>query len=230
MGQAIGSVLSLAVGVALSPIPIVAVVLMLATPRRCVNAPAFVLGWVVGLALVGTIVLLVAGGISASSAGKPKTWVGTLKLGLGVLVLLLAVKEWRGRPRGDAEPPLPKWMQTIDSFSPAKSAGLAVLLAGPNPKNLMLTVAAGAAIAQAGLSAGQQAIVLAVFVVIATLGPGNPARHLLRARAPLAGGPQRAADLDGAQQPDDHERVVPADRGEDHRRRHRRSDLVMRSG
>jgi len=49
MGQAIGSVLPLALGVALSPIPIVAVVLMLTPPRGKINGPAFVVGWLVTL-------------------------------------------------------------------------------------------------------------------------------------------------------------------------------------
>jgi threonine/homoserine/homoserine lactone efflux protein len=174
MGQAIGSVLPLALGVALSPIPIVAVVLILTTPRGKVNGPAFVIGWMVALAVVGTIVLLVAGGVSASSAGKPKTWVSVLKLFLGLALLLLAVRQWRGRPRGSEEPPMPKWMQGLDTFTPIKSAGLAALLAGPNPKNLILTVGAAAAIAQTGISAGDQAIVMAIFVVLATVGPGIP--------------------------------------------------------
>jgi threonine/homoserine/homoserine lactone efflux protein len=174
VGQAIGNVLPLALGVALSPIPIVAVVLMLATPRGRLNGPAFVLGWIVGLAIVGTIVLLLAGGISASSGGQPKTWVSVLKLVLGLLLVLVAVRQWHGRPHGDEEAQLPGWMKAIDTFTPVKSAGLAVLLAGPNPKNLLLTIAAGAAIAQAGISSGQQAIVLAIFIVIATLGLAIP--------------------------------------------------------
>jgi threonine/homoserine/homoserine lactone efflux protein len=174
MGQAIGNVLPLAIVVALSPIPIVAVVLVLATPRGRVNGPAFVIGWLVGLAIVGTIVLLVVGAVGASSAGQPKTWVSVLKLVLGLGLLLLAARQWRGRPRGDAEPPLPKWMREIDALTPVKSAELAVLLAGPNPKNLILTVSAAAEIAEAGISAGKQAIVLAIFIVIATLGPGIP--------------------------------------------------------
>ena len=49
MGEAIGQSLPLAIGVALSPIPIIAVVLMLTTPRARANGPAFVLGWLVGL-------------------------------------------------------------------------------------------------------------------------------------------------------------------------------------
>jgi hypothetical protein len=52
--------------------------------------------------------------------------------------------------------------------------GTLVLLAGVNPKNLLLTVAAAAAIAETGISAAQQELALAVFVVIGTLGPGIP--------------------------------------------------------
>lgn len=92
MGQAIGSVLPLALGVALSPIPIVAVVLTPTTPRGKINGPVFVVGWFATVAIVGTIVPLVAGGVSASSAGKPQTWVSILKLLLGVLLLLIAAK------------------------------------------------------------------------------------------------------------------------------------------
>jgi threonine/homoserine/homoserine lactone efflux protein len=174
VGQAIGNVLSPALGVALSPVSIVAVVLMLATPRGTVNGPAFVIGWILGLAVVGTIVLLVAGGVSASNAGQPKIWVSVLKVILGLLLALLAVRQWRGRPHGDREAALPGWMKTIDSFSPVKAAGLAATLAGANPKNLMLTIAAGAAIAQAGISAGKQATAFAIFVIIATAGPAIP--------------------------------------------------------
>jgi hypothetical protein len=53
MGQAIGGALPLAIGVALSPVPIIAVVLMLTTRRARVNGPLFVLGWLAGLAVVG---------------------------------------------------------------------------------------------------------------------------------------------------------------------------------
>jgi threonine/homoserine/homoserine lactone efflux protein len=74
MGQAIGQVLSFGVGVALSPLPIIAVVLMLATPKGRVNGLAFLAGWVLGIAVLGTIVLLVASGASASKRGAPATW------------------------------------------------------------------------------------------------------------------------------------------------------------
>jgi hypothetical protein len=174
VGEAIGQVLSFGVGVALSPVPIIAVVLMLATPRAGINGPAFLGGWIVGLALIGTIVLLVASGAGASDQGRPATWVGVVKIVLGVLLVLVAARQWRHRPHAGREAALPQWMQAIDRFTPARAAAIGVALSAINPKNLLLTVGAAAAIAQTGIGGGQQAIALAVFVLVGTLGPGIP--------------------------------------------------------
>ena len=174
MAEAIGQILTLGVGVALSPIPIIAVVLMLGTPRGRANGPAFVLGWVIGLAVVGAIVLAVAGGAGANEDAEPATWVDVVKIAVGVLLVLVAVRQWRGRPRRDAEAELPGWMRTIDSFTPTRSLAIAAGLSGINPKNLLLTVGAATAIAQTDISTGEQAIALAVFILVGTLGPGIP--------------------------------------------------------
>ena len=185
MGQAIGQVLSFGVGVALSPVPIIAVVLMLATPDGRVNAPAFLIGWILGLAAVGAALLLAASGAEASSSGAPQEWVSIVKIVLGVLLLLVAARQWRGRPRGDAQPELPAWMKTIDTFTPPKAFGMGILLSAANPKNLILVVGAAAAIAQTGVDTADQAVALAVFVVLGTLGPGLPVAvyFLMRDRA-----------------------------------------------
>jgi threonine/homoserine/homoserine lactone efflux protein len=174
MGEAIGQVLGFGVGVALSPVPIIAVVLMLSTPRARVNGPMFLLGWVIGLSVVGVIVLFASSGGNASENGSPATWVNWLKLVLGLLLVLLGLRQWRGRPREGDAAELPQWMQTIDRFTPVRSLAIGVALSGINPKNLILTVGAAAAIAQTGVSTGKQAIALAVFVVVGTLGPGLP--------------------------------------------------------
>lgn len=151
MGEAIGDVLPLAVVVALSPIPIIAVVLILATKRARSNGPAFVAGSLAGLAFVGAIVLALAGGADASDEGEPATWASVLQLVLGALLVLAAGRQWRGRPTAGAEPETPRWMTAIDAFSPAKSFGTGVLVSGFNPKNLLLAVAAAASIAQTGI-------------------------------------------------------------------------------
>jgi threonine/homoserine/homoserine lactone efflux protein len=174
MGEAIGQMLPAAVGVAISPLPIVAVVLMLVTPRGRLNGPAFLVGWIVGLAVVGVVVLSVAGGANASEDGAPADWVAWLKLVLGILLLLLAAKQWRGRPRAGPEAEAPKWLSALDTFTPGKALGAGAVLSGANPKNLLLAVGGAAAIAQTGISAGQETVVWVVFVVIASLGVGTP--------------------------------------------------------
>jgi hypothetical protein len=174
MGQAIGSVLPLAVGVALSPIPIIAVVLMLTSRRARSNGPAFVIGWLIGLAVIGAIVLSVAGPTGASKSGSPATWVSWVKIVLGAGLLLVAVRQFRGRPKDSDEAALPKWMASIDSMKPLTVLGLAALLGGVNPKNLLLAVSAGASIAQTGISGADQAIAYAVFALIGTIGIGTP--------------------------------------------------------
>jgi len=169
MGQAIGEILPLAIGVAMSPLPIIAIVLMLGTPRAGSNGPAFLVGWVAGLTIVGTVMLVIASGNATQSTGEPDTWVGVLKLLLGVIFLLLAVRTWRGRPKAGQEASMPKWMQTIDTFTAGRSLGSGVLLSSVNPKNLALTIAAATAIAQTDISNGQQAGALAVFIVIGSV-------------------------------------------------------------
>ena len=174
MGQAIGSTLPLAVGVALSPVPIIAVVLMLTSRRARSNGLAFVIGWLIGLAVIGAIVLSVAGPAGASKSGSPATWVSWVKIVLGAALLLVAVRQFRGRPKDSDEAALPKWMASIDTMKPLTVLGLAALLGGVNPKNLLLAVSAGASIAQTGISGADQAIAYAVFALIGTIGVGTP--------------------------------------------------------
>jgi hypothetical protein len=172
VGEAVGQSLPVAVGVLISPMPIVAVVLMLLTPRARVNATAFVLGWVLGVGGVGTVVVLLAGA-ATTDEGTP-TWAAVVRLVLGVGLVLLAVREWRSRPRAGTSPPTPGWMRAIDGFTPARALGLAVLLGAVNPKNLLLVVSGGAAIAAATSDVGAQLGALAVFVVVASLGVAAP--------------------------------------------------------
>lgn len=163
-----------AVGVAVSPLPIVAVVLMLVTPRGRTNGRAFVLGWWLGLAIVGAIVLSVSSGAGATDDGETATWVDVLKLVLGFLLLLVAVKEWRARPHEGEDAPTPKWMGALDSFTPVKASGAGVVLSALNPKNLLLAAAGAAAIAGTEISAGEQTIAWVIFVLVASIGVAAP--------------------------------------------------------
>jgi hypothetical protein len=174
MGEAIGQALPFAIGVAISPMPIIAMVLILVTPRARSNGPAFLVGSVLAVALVGGIALAIADPAGASDDGAPATWVSWVKLALGLLLVALAVKQWRGRPRAGEEAPMPGWMSALDTFTPVRSLAIGAALSGINPKNLILIAGGVAAVAQTGMSGGDEAIAWVVFTVIASLGVGAP--------------------------------------------------------
>jgi Sap, sulfolipid-1-addressing protein len=150
-------------------VPIIAIVLMLGTPRARSNGLAFALGWLAGLTIVGGALLAIANGNSQEDNGGPETWVSLVKLALGILFLLLAARTWRGRPRAGQQAAMPKWMQAIDTFTTGKSLGFGVLLSGVNPKNLALTIAAATTIAETGISGGEAAVTLAIFILVGSL-------------------------------------------------------------
>lgn len=174
MGAAIGQSLPVAVGVLISPLPIVAVVLMLVSGRARANAFAFLLGWFLAVGAVTLVVALLAGAGTGTGQGTP-LWAAIAKIVLGLALLLLAVKQWRGRPRAGVEPPAPTWMAAIDGFTPDKAAGLAVLLGAVNPKNLLLVVSGGAAIATAAAGdTNAQVVASIVFALVASVGVAAP--------------------------------------------------------
>ncbi len=172
MGSVIGEVLPVAVAVAVSPVPVIAVILMLFTPEARTNSVAFLLGWLLGLTVVGSIVLI-AGDVASDDSGE-STVSGVVKLVFGLLFLLLAVRSWRSRPKAGEDPEMPGWMAAIDGFGAGKSAGIAALLSGLNPKNLALTAAGAATIAAAGLTTGEEIGAFAIFVTIASITVAAP--------------------------------------------------------
>lgn len=189
--MALGTVLPFAIGVALSPVPIIAVILMLFSSRARSNGPAFLLGWVAGLTIVGAGVLLLARAGLVEGGGEPGGWTYWLKLGLGVLFLALAARTWRRRPREGEPAAMPAWMAGIDGFTPGRAGGLAVLLSALNPKNLALTLSAALAILSSGAEGAAQWWLLLLFLLIACSTVAGPVLYY------LAAGERAEARLEG---------------------------------
>ncbi|MGR0218545.1 GAP family protein [Agromyces sp. ZXT2-6] len=174
MGSVIGDILPLAVGIAISPIPIIAAILMLLSPKARSTSVGFLGGWVLGIAVAATVFTLLSSVLPEADedAAKPVTAVIQLLLGAGLL--FLALRQWRSRPAPGEEPPLPKWMAGIDTMTAGRALGLGFLLAAVNPKNLLLGAAAGVAVGSAGLEVGAIVVVLLVFTVIAAASVAVP--------------------------------------------------------
>lgn len=190
MGQGISEVLPFAVGVAISPVPIIAVILMLFSARARVNGPLFLLGWVTGLSVLSVVVYVVADTIGVSEGSSGSDGVGWLDVVLGVLLLLIARRSWGKRPQPGSDPELPKWMAGVDTVAPGRALVLGVLLSAVNPKNLALGVGAAGGVAHLGLSTADTIVALAVFVIVGSLTVGGAVAYDLlggaRARESLS--------------------------------------------
>ncbi len=173
MGGVIGDLLPYAIGVAISPVPIIAVILMLFSTRASANAPAFLAGWVVGLLAVTTIVLLLSNLIGTGGGAQP-AWVSLVKIVLGALLLLLGYEKLQGRPPAGTAAPLPRWLEAVDRLTPGTSFAMGALLSGVNPKNLILAAAAALAIAETGLSTVDTVVAVLAFVIIGSLSIAVP--------------------------------------------------------
>jgi threonine/homoserine/homoserine lactone efflux protein len=183
---AIGDFLPVAMTLALSPFPIIAMVIILGGAGGARAGTAFAIGWVVALALLTAVLVLAVGGFEELDLG----------LGAGLQILLglglfgAAWRKWRGRPRGGAEPALPRWAAALDRVSLPRAAGLGVMLGGVNPKSLALALAAVTVIAERGLTGGRALIAGWIF---SALGSVSVIGVLALGRA---GGPEGAQRLD----------------------------------
>ena len=189
MFAAIAQSAPIAVGIIFSSIPLVAVTLALLTRPHKTAVLAFLLGWMAGITLVGSLVLLLADGSSRDAQATPG-WLAWARIAIGGLLLALAARQWRSRPRNGAVAPQPTWMDMLDTLSVPKAGGLGLALTTVNPKNLLLVVAGALAILAASPGPLGQWIALIVFTAIASLGVAAPAVLYLvlgdRAAAPLA--------------------------------------------
>jgi threonine/homoserine/homoserine lactone efflux protein len=187
MGSVIGAILPLAIGIAISPIPIIAVILMLLSPRAKRTSVGFMIGWLLGIVIDLVVFTLLSSVIpQRDEGGSPVA--GVIKIILGLLLLFLAFRQWQARPANGEEASMPKWMSAIDSMTAGKALGLGFLLAAVNPKNLLLAASAGLIVGGAGLGFGQGlTLVIIIFVLLAACTVLIPVIGFLVASRRLAG-------------------------------------------
>lgn len=167
MNDVIGQLLPLAVGIAVSPIPVIASILMLMSPRARTTSLGFLLGWILGIAVVTAVFTVASSMLPEEQNDGAAPILGTIQLALGLVLLLLAVRQWKGRPRDATAAALPKWMQSIDQMKFLPALGLGLLLAAVNPKNLLLGASAGVSLGSSAASVEQTIVLVALFTIVA---------------------------------------------------------------
>lgn len=191
MRTVIGEILPLAIVVTVSPINIVAAILLLFTTRPILNASCYLAGFVVGVGAVLGVFTAVAKAADLSTDSQRSRGASALLLALGVVLLVVAVGKFRPRPAAGGIAPKPAWMDGIAGFGPGKSLAVGFTVGAVNPKNIAVALASAVAIATAGLLVGQSIGVVAVYTGLACLGVAAPIVAMLvlgdRAGEVLAG-------------------------------------------
>ncbi len=161
-------VLLAAVGIAMSPLSIAAVILVLLRARSGSVGIAYALGWMTGITVVGILILLF-GELLLAPESTPRAALLWLKLLVGLV--LIGLGAWQLlRPRDDdAAEADPKWMKALDGISVPKAFGFAAMWGSLQPKNLALLVAGMVALLQSGLEPWDTWTVFAIFVLVASI-------------------------------------------------------------
>jgi hypothetical protein len=168
MGTAIGELLPLAVAIAISVTTIITTVLMLLSPEAKSRTVGLLVGCVIGVGGAVALFSVLPSLLPSQGSSGSSLEAAVIKIVIGVLLVVLALRQWRERPASGDRVEFPKWMAGVDSMRPGKALLLGVLLSAVVPKNLLLAVSAGLILGEARLGVGQASVVIIGFTVIAT--------------------------------------------------------------
>ena len=164
MWAAIGHILPIAVGVAVSSVPIMATILILLSPKKGRSSVAFLIGWVLGLAVMIVAFTLLAYVIPPTPPRKSQVAIATSLVVIGLALIVFAVIVWR-RGRGKPSEGIPSWLSRVGSLGAWSAFGLAFLL-NLRPKGILLSAAAGLTLRGDDLTVGETVVVIVVYVVV----------------------------------------------------------------
>jgi hypothetical protein len=170
----LGDLLPYAVPVALSPLPIIAVAVLLLAPAGTRGGVGFLVGRLGALTAATLMFAALSGLLDGDAAGAGKR--GWLRIGIGLVLMVWAAAVWR-KAGAAAEPP--GWLKSIDRATPAGALRLGVTLTLVNPKELAFAFGAGLMIG--GLPAGRAVLAAVVFSLVAGLGVAVPVFAMLLA-------------------------------------------------
>ena len=146
MGDAVLQVIPLALGVAASPLPVVAIIVILLTKRARSSSLIFSVAWIVGNFVAIAFAVAFAGRVALPAEGFDLPFEGSITFLLGVGLLVMAWLSRRGRRQSEDPNVAPSWVHSVDNLSPWGGALVAFSNATTSPKNLAFALAAGAII------------------------------------------------------------------------------------
>ncbi len=151
--------------VTVEPLPLTAMILLLASERGVLKGLGYVLGWLLTLVVIVAVTVLLTGGKPVMPKSSGSTAALAVKLAAGVALVAVAVRRQRRVARKSEQAPKkqPRWMARIDRVNPLVAAGLAFVL-----QPWVLVAAGVATIVEAKLATGLQYFAVFAFCLWCT--------------------------------------------------------------
>jgi hypothetical protein len=149
--------------IALDPLPLTAFLVVLPSKRGVVKGAAFVFGWLVSLGIVVTVAVLATGNNPPQPNTAPSLASLAIKIALGVVLVVIAVRHIRARSKPKPPKKPPKWQEHVDSMSP----WFALVLA-PALQPWVLISAGAATVVEAKVSSWESFLALFLYCVLAS--------------------------------------------------------------
>ena len=176
--KAIGTVIGPAMGAAITPVPIMVVVVFLLMKGGRPKAWAYGVGAIVGLSIASIAIFLGANNATdttSSASTMSRVFSGVVT----ALFFFFAYRMFTTRPRKGEVPPEPGWMTKVGSMNVAMAFVMGAAMLTINAKNLPIMASLGPSIAAAGGTTTEGIVACVVFAVIASLGVLAPSIAVL---------------------------------------------------
>jgi len=183
----LGTAGAAALGIAVSPIPALAVAALLGSTGNVRVATAFVAGEALAVGAITALVVVLAAGSLERSADFP---LAVVQLGIGILLVLLLIAHARATRD---EPASARVLAALDGVRAPVAFFSGAAMVAVNPKNLALALAGGAAILEMDQTGSVAAAAVFAFAAVSVsvlvaeiagyaLSPTRGARLLARGR------------------------------------------------
>ena len=172
------TLLLLALALAVQPWSVLAAVLLVTSQGGVAKAAAYLAGWVLALAAVAVVTIALYPQQPKVASSSP--WASWVMIASGVALGGWLLVRWRRLVVAKSKAQ-PKWMARLDSMSPWPAFVLGAFL-----PNYAVVVAAVSNVVAAGLSQAWAAVVLVLFIAVASAGVAAPLLVLLFRREDAA--------------------------------------------
>ena len=164
----IGTITPLAIGVAISPLPIVGMLVLLLTKGARRNSLVMLSSWILGNAAAIGVAVIFAGHLPEPKHGTdlPAEYLFAALIG-AALIGTAAISYLSRRRKPHAGEP-PAWLSSVDNLTPWGGAVIALSNAITSPKNLAFTITAGLIISKSIGNYAERVAAGFYYVLIAT--------------------------------------------------------------